>query len=170
MYGTRNGKIATAAVVASLAIPGAALATGSLPGNQNGRMTGGGNVTIANGTKITHGFELRCPGVKGPQRLEINWKHNRFHLTNLETARCTDSADWDEGNPRAGFDTFRGTGTGKLNGQPGATIEFKFGDGGEPGKGVDVFRIVIRNQAGDVVLATNVDQTLDAGNHQAHRA
>ena len=155
--------VALGAMVAATA----ALAAGSLPGNQSGRMTGGGEVISKRGVKITHGFELRCPDVKGPNRLQVNWDGgNRFHLGSLSSIVCTDSADWEEGNPEAGFDTYRGIGTGKLNGVEGASIKFKFGDAGEPGVD-DWFEIAIFDNSGTRVVSA--DTTLLHGNHQAHR-
>lgn len=157
-------------VAAALLAPAAAYGTGSLPGNQEGRMTGGGSFFTSKGARITHGFELRCPGTNGPQRLEVNWgKGNRFHLTDLPTnrIRCTDSAEWEEGNPEAGFDTYRGVGTGRLNGKAGATIDFKFGDGGERGT-EDIVRMIIRDADGNLVLGVVPQRKLHFGNHQAH--
>ncbi len=160
----------SAITVVALAVPSAALAAGSLPTTPDaGRMTGGGNV-VSSGEKVTHGFELRCPGVKGPNRLQVNWGGHRFHLTSLNMRDCTDSADWEEGKPEAGFDTFRGVGTGKYDGVAGAEVDFKFGDGGEPGAGRDVIRMMIYDKNGRLVLAVEPQRTLRKGNHQAHAA
>ena len=158
--------ITAAVALGSLIGATAAIGEGSLPGNQSGRMTGGGEVLSKRGVKITHGFELRCPAVKGPNRLQVNWEGNRFHLASLSRIVCTDSADWEEENPEAGFDTYRGTGTGRLNGVDGATITFKFGDAGEPGVD-DPFEIAIYDKSG--VRVVSADTTLVHGNHQAHR-
>ncbi len=158
-------------VAGALLAPAAAYGTGSLPGNNDGRMTGGGSFFTSKGARITHGFTLRCPDAKGPQRLEVNWGKGRdFHLTDLpdNRIRCTDSAGWEEGNPEAGFDTYRGVGTGRLDGVPGATIDFKFGDGGERGTD-DIVRMVIRDKDGKLVLGVVPQRTLRFGNHQAHR-
>ncbi len=163
---SRRGRGITALVaLGSLIAATAAMATGSLPGNQEGRMTGGGETISKRGVKITHGFELRCPSSKGPNRLQINWEGNRFHLTGLSRIVCTDSADWDEGTPVAGFDTYRGTGTGLLNGVDGASIKFKFGDAGQPGVN-DYFEIAIYDLSG--VRVVSAATTLLHGNHQAH--
>ncbi len=162
-------RLAGVTLAALLLVPAAALATGSLPGNKYGRMTGGGNFTNKHGVKITHGFEVRCPKAKGPNRLEINWDGgNNFHLTSLETIKCTDSAGWEEGKPEAGFDTYRGWGTGKLNGEDGATIYFKFGDAGEPGDD-DYIEIDIYDKDGVRAIAGR-GTLIDGGNHQAHAA
>lgn len=132
-----------------------------------GRMTGGGSVFHENSRsnpRVTHGFTLHCDG--GPNRLQVNWRRHRFHLELLQDARCFDNPQLDEQNPVAGFDTIEGEGVGRLNGVPGATIEFKFIDDGEPGKVSDTAFITI-SDGGGVVL--EVSGRLNRGNHQAHR-
>ena len=96
----------------------------------------------------------------------MNWRRYRFHLELLQDARCFDNPQLDEQNPVAGFDTIEGEGVGRLNGVPGATIEFKFIDDGEPGKVSDTAFITI-SDGGGVVL--EVSGRLNRGNHQAHR-
>lgn len=137
---------------------------GGPPPAVEGRMTGGGSVFGQGQNRVTHGFQLRCDADDPRQNLQVNWQGNRFHLLDLTSADCQDTA-LDEGQPPAGFDTFIGTGTGRYNGQEGATIEFTFTDAGEPGVN-DRARIVIRDAAGNVVLS--VDGNLRFGNHQAH--
>lgn len=138
------------------------------PPGLEGRMTGGGSVFGQGRNRVTHGFQLRCDADDPRQNLEINWGRpaNRFHLLDLTFAECTDDPNIDEGRPIAGFDTFRGRGTGRYNGVDGATVEFIFTDAGEPGRN-DRARILIRDAGGNVVL--DVDGTLQFGNHQAHR-
>ena len=166
---SRRRRIAGVAVTALLVVPATALAIGSQPGNPYGRMTGGGNITNKHGVKITHGFELRCRKNKGasPNRLEVNWDGgNRFHLETKLKGKCTDSANWEEGKPEAGFDTYRLWGTGRLNGEDGASIYIKLGDGGEPGS---EDRIVLDIYDKNGVRAIAGSGTLkDGGNHQAH--
>ena len=129
-----------------------------------GRFTGGGSVFGTGQNRVTHGFQIRCDADDFRQNLEVNWQGNRFHLLDLTTADCQDTA-LDEENPVAGFDTFIGTGTGRYNGVEGATIEFTFTDDGEPGVD-DLADIVIRDAAGNIVLEVSGD--LNFGNHQAH--
>ncbi len=129
-----------------------------------GRMTGGGSAFTTNNVRITHGFELRC-NLREPNRLEVNWQGNRFHMTSLTSALCTDNPAFDEGRPVAGFDTFDGTGLGRYNGVDGFGIQFQFVDDGEPGTG-DIARIQITDGATVVMTVGNY---LDRGNHQAHR-
>ena len=127
-----------------------------------GRMTGGGSVFDDEGTRYTHGFELHCADGAEPNNLEINWgRGNRFHLTDLTSALCSDRPFIDEGNPQAGFDTFIGAGTGRLNGVDGASITFRFTDAGEPG-GNDEAEFTITGPDG-----ASVSGVLDRGNHQA---
>lgn len=129
------------------------------------RMTGGGSF-FASDVRFTHGFELRCD-LGEPNRLQVNWEGNRFHMTDLTWARCTDDPDFDEGKPVAGFDTFEGYGIGRFNGVDGFGIHFIFVDDGEPGTS-DLAWLVITTPDGltDVAVASNV---LDRGNHQAHK-
>ena len=149
-----------------------ALITTPAAAHEPGRMTGGVSVFTANGMRVTHGFELHCvdddgQGVIEPNNLEVNWgPGNRFHLTQLESAVCTDQPNIDEGNPEAGFDTMQGSGTGRCNGVSGATIVWRFNDEGEPGNR-DVARIDIQCQQG---LTLSVRGRLRYGNHQAHPA
>ncbi len=133
---------------------------------QEGRMTGGGSVFHENSKsnpRVTHGFTLHCDG--GPNRLQVNWPGHRFHLEMLENADCFDFPERDEQNPVAGFDTMEGNGVGRLNGVPGATIEFTFVDDGEPGKVSDTASMVI-SDGGGIVL--EVAGTISKGNQQAH--
>jgi len=81
----------------------------------------------------------------------------------LTSAFCSDNPNEIEGKPIAGFDTYVGSGTGRLNGEFGlSTIEFTFTDFGDPGKGVDLATIKI---GGGVVLS--VSGTIQ-GNHHGH--
>ena len=110
-----------------------------------GRMTGGGSVFTVDGTRVTHGFQLRCNTTDLPQSLEINWgKGNNFHLGTLTSALCTDDPAIDQKNPNASFDTYIGKGTGKFNGVSGYSAEWTFVDAGEPGKN-DIAKIVIKD-------------------------
>ena len=132
-----------------------------------GRMTGGGSVFTDNGMRVTHGFTLHCNISKGPNNLEVNWgKGNKFHLESLDSAFCFDDPSIDEAPPVAGFDSYRGTGTGRYNGVSGATAEWFFTDAGEPGKNNDIAEITITDVGGNVVLV--VSGTLNSGNQQAH--
>jgi hypothetical protein len=133
------------------------------------RMTGGGFVDDAVYGRIRHGFELHCD-LSEPNNLEVNWGRGRdshqFHLAVLTSAACTDDPGIDpDPPPGTGLDTFNGSGSGRLDGDPGATAQWTFTDAGEPGHN-DRMRIMILDADGDVVL--NVDTTLGGGDHQMH--
>ncbi|HYF95779.1 MAG TPA: hypothetical protein VD969_26480 [Symbiobacteriaceae bacterium] len=133
---------------------------------RDGRMTGGGSVFTAGGERVTHGFTLYCDATEGPNRLEVNWGRNRFHLESLTSALCYDDENLAPAPPNAPFDTYVGTGSGRLNNQVGATATWTFTDAGEPGS-ADMATIEIKDGANNVVLS--VSGLLDRGNHQAHR-
>ena len=128
-------------------------------------MTGGGTI----GDKLaTHGFELHCDVTQGPNNLEVNWgKGNKFHLDTLTSASCSDDPNIVPNPPAAGFDTYKGTGTGAYNGAAGAKVEWTFTDAGEPGKN-DYAAIKITDASNNVVL--NVSGNLSNGNQQAHKS
>lgn len=130
-----------------------------------GRMTGGGTIPAGKTTlEGKHGFELHCDAADLPNRLEVNWgKGNKFHLENLASAVCVDKPTLDEEQPVAGFDTYRGKGTGRLNGVPGATAKWEFTDDGEPG--VDDHAIITITDGVNTYTFTG---NLKNGNHQAH--
>ena len=115
-----------------------------------GRMTGGGSVFRIDGTRVTRGFEIHCD-LREPNNIQVNWPGNRFHLTDLTGAVCTDSPIIDQLPRSSPFDTFQGEGDGLLNGDPGARIEFVFVDAGEPGSN-DTASIQIFDQNNDQVL------------------
>ncbi len=138
------------------------------------RMTGGGKVFIGNeevqigGDEfMTHGFEIHCDR-SPPNNLQVNWRTgsgtDRFHLEELTTASCIDDPTITPNPPNAFVDTFIGTGTGRYNGQNGATIQFRFTDAGEPGS-ADMVTIVV-TFLGDEVL--NVSGPLQQGDQQMH--
>jgi hypothetical protein len=127
-------------------------------------MTGGGRVFTTKGDPVTHGFELYCDASKG--NLQINWgKGNKFHLGKISTASCTDDPAIVPNPPASDFDTYTGTGTGKYNNTPGATVSWTFTDAGEPGKN-DTATTKVWDAASNLVL--DVTGPLNSGNHQAH--
>ena len=128
-------------------------------------ITGGGSVFTGSGVRVTHGFELYCIPDEGPNNLQVNWGKNKFHLTSLTSAACTDDPAIAPDPPTPTFDTYTGTGTGTYNGQAGATASWTFTDAGEPGTN-DTATLTIKNAANAVVLS--VSGKLNNGNHQAH--
>jgi len=158
--------------LAALVVPvGLAVAALSLAGGrQDCWMTGGGSIFDVTGNEVaytgraTHGFELHCD-TRNPNNLEINWGGNRFHLTDLQAANCSDDPAISPNPPDASFDTYVGIGTGRYNGAPGYCANWTFTDAGEPGTS-DTATIVITDCAGITILS--VSGPLNNGNHQAH--
>lgn len=141
----------------------------------SGRMTGGGSVIRMDGLRITRGFEIHCDVNDLPNNLEVNWPTgNRFHLTSLTSAVCTDDPGIIQDPPPAPFDTFVGTGVGRVNGIDGCTIEFTFVDAGEPAaqpsgpsNAVDTAEIII-SPGGACTGSLTVSGPITFGNLQAH--
>lgn len=126
-------------------------------------MTGGGRVS----KQVKHSFRLECPfenvGLLPRQthQIQVNWvKGNKFHLEILDSLVCSNDSALEDG-----FDTVKGSGTGRYNSESGATIEFYFSDRGEPGK-FDYAEFEIMDVDGNPVQT--VSGTLQNGNHQAH--
>lgn len=132
-----------------------------------GRMTGAGTIDSRYG-RSHHVFRNSvCNSDRFPD-LKVQWAGNRFDLTSYSSPlRCVDTAA-DEGQPRAGFDTIIGQGSGTLNGQSGATASFSFTDAGEPGRN-DTATITITDRQGNIVFQVNNQRITEGGNHQAHR-
>lgn len=137
-----------------------------------GRMTGGGSVFTFDDVRVTRGFEIHCD-LRNPNNIEVNWPDNKFHLSALTSAVCTDSPAIGQAPPKsAPFDTFTGTGDGKLNNRPGARIEFVFVDAGEPGTS-DTASIKVFDKDNNLVLDVpgdpNLPGYLNNGNLQTHK-
>ena len=131
--------------------------------------------------RVTHGFELHCDPLKN-NRLEINWfdvisgREFSFHLTQLLTAQCIDTALVQAPPKSSPFDTFIATGVGRVKqgsgpAVDGFTIAFTFVDGGptrgEPGI-YDTARVVIKDGGGNMILVVDFPSPLIHGNHQTH--
>lgn len=132
-------------------------------------MTGAGTVVTSEYGRSHHVFRNSvCNADRFPD-LKVQWDgKNRFDLTSYSSPlTCIDTAA-DEGNPRAGFDTIMGQGTGTFNGVSGATASFRFTDAGEPGRN-DTATIVITDRDGNVVFQLDNERITKGGNHQAHR-
>lgn len=143
-----------------------------VPSGACGRMTGGGSVFTVDDIRVTRGFEIHCD-LREPNNIEVNWPGNRFHMTELTSAVCTDSPAIDQTPPKsAPFDNFKGTGDGRLNNQPGARIEFEFVDAGEPGTS-DTASIKIYDRDNNLVLdvpgSPLLPGYLKRGNLQTHK-
>ena len=134
-----------------------------IQGSGQGKMTGGGTIGTSD---ARHGFELSCSANDDSNNLEVNWgTGNKFHLERLTSANCTKDPSINAERPDSSFNTYQGKGTGRFNGVGGATADWTFTDGGEPGR-KDKATIVIKNAAGVVVLT--VSGTISNGNQQAH--
>lgn len=143
-----------------------------VPPGTCGRMTGGGSVFTYNDVRVTRGFQIHCD-LREPNNIEVNWPGNRFHLSRLTSAVCTDNPAVVQAPPNsAPFDTFTGTGVGKLNNKPGGRIEFVFVDAGEPGYS-DTAKIKVFDANNNLVLdvpgAPNLPGFLNRGNLQTHK-
>jgi hypothetical protein len=131
-------------------------------------MTGGGSILPGNPQRVTHGFTLHCDRTVRPNRLQVNWGGNNWHLEKgtLIYATCSNDPAIAPEPPTAGFDTYRGAGFGRYNGVSGAKAEWVFTDAGEPGT-ADTMRITITDVHGNVVLDVG-PLPLTKGNQQAH--
>jgi hypothetical protein len=127
---------------------------------------------------LVHGFILYCDPTQNPNNLEVNWKdpvtgqEHRFHLTDLKTAHCEMNPALGSPNPpKADFNTWVGSGEGRLDGIDGAKMYAIFTDQSQPagtqaGGPGDWSTIVIYDKDGKLVL--NVTDPLFGGAQQAH--
>src|SRR6266568_4651289 len=147
-------------------IPAGSCGFGGLPPGGQGFLTGGGKLVTSGNPTATFGTELYCDSSVTPDNLQINWGHGqRFHLYKLTGASCSEDPSFSEGQPAAGFNTYKGT--GKFDGVSGATAQWTLTDHGEPGSS-DTASFAITDASGNVVL--NVTGTLTGGNIQVHAA
>lgn len=143
----------------------------------SGRMTGGGFQINPDNVRITRGLTLHCD-ILLSNNLQINWDGgNTWHLEkeSLDNVTCIDDPSYDPTPPVAPFDTFIARARGRLNGEDGSVITFRFIDDGEPGTTDEAhFTIYAPNQGpgqvpeGDQVAVLTVSGQLDGGNLQAH--
>jgi hypothetical protein len=135
-----------------------------------GRMTGHGHQFNVNGwDKVQWEFRNTVCNEQRFPDLKVEFGKNKFILTSYSSGpMCftfNPAAGPQSGQPAAGFDSFRGTGTGTLNGVPGAGITFQFTDLGEPGRS-DLADFTITAPNGGIAYSGGA---IDGGNHQAHR-
>lgn len=98
-----------------------------------GAMNGSGAIAQGN-SKIHYVFNLPCTPAQAATNLEVSWEGNTFQLDELVTASCFDDPSIGRNPAAGGFDTHRGTGTGRLNGKPGFTARWTFTDSGDSGE------------------------------------
>jgi hypothetical protein len=130
------------------------------------RFTGGGTIGPDREPRKTHGFELHCSIDDLPNRLEVNFGGDHFHMDVLTYVECSDDPAIDPIPPVADCDTIHGHGEGKFNGVSGYYVEFTFNDAGEPGKDTDWGWIKVTNSGGGIVM--EYSGLLISGNHQSH--
>jgi hypothetical protein len=125
------------------------------------RMTGGGGLPIVyptslQGQQAHNGFMLHCYSFDQPDNLEITWGNgNSFHLTNDTSSLCDNDPNA-TGSSGASFNHIHGFGTGRANGQPGATVKWSFTDNGEPGTN-DYGDITVEVPLSQMPACTNID-------------
>jgi hypothetical protein len=141
-------------------------------------MTGGGSVFFEgeNGVqvRVTRGLELHCD-LSLPNNLQVNWQGgNKFHLTELTGASCTEDPLILQYPPDAPFDTFEGEGVGRLTVSGVGKdivghIHFIFVDYGEPGVN-DTAEMEIWYEDGpnQIYALKKFKGPIDRGNLQAH--
>jgi hypothetical protein len=106
-------------------------------------MFGGGTQFTSAKGQVNYGMDLHCDAGVQPNYLQVIWDDaTTFVMKTMTSASCT-------GSP---FNTHSGTGTGEINGQPGAQVRWAFVDNGQPGVLNDTGRIAITNAAGETVL------------------
>jgi hypothetical protein len=144
------------------------------------RMTGGGGLPIVDpSTKLPstnqahYGFMLHCDTRVQPDQLQISWQGNHFHMSAADTSSCFDSNPLVPNGNGASFDTIQGTGHGRFNGVPGATVKWKFTDNGEPGTNdhgeitvFDAYGVPVMEAQGTLLTGP----LLGEGNYQTHEA
>lgn len=131
-----------------------------LEDNESGRMTGGASVA-----NVSASFTLRCNG--SPNQLKLSWPGGSFDMDHVDAIYCWDGEGYGEGQPDAPIDSLHLVGTGKLKNGKAATVEITLTDRGEPGKGSDTMRVVVKE--GSTVRASAAGFSTDkSGNVQAH--
>jgi hypothetical protein len=136
------------------------------PKVKQGRMTGHGHFISPEYGKVQWEFRNSVCNANRFPDLKVEWGGNKFRLTSYSSPLTCLDTPFDEGNPRAGFDTITGQGTGTLNGGT-ATATFRFTDAGEPGRGDRASITIV--QGGVPVLEFEDERASAGGNHQAHR-
>ena len=90
---------------------------------------------------------------------------DRFQSTAITSVSFFDAAGSTPGRGGAAPNWAAFEGSGRWNGRPGYTFTAQALDGGEPGRGRDVFAITVRDSTG--VTVTRLRARIDGGNIQA---
>ncbi|HEY6944076.1 MAG TPA: hypothetical protein VI431_02975 [Candidatus Acidoferrum sp.] len=147
--------------------------TVNIPSNCNpgtGRFTGGGKQVVVGVATVTKGFEVDCDLHQPSNNLEVNWQDasgaHHFHMETFDSAVCT--LNGNPVPPKAPVNTIVASGTGRVDGVLGFTVQFTLIDNGEPGTNDKAgFLIFETANPSNVVLAIPVI-TITTGNIQAH--
>lgn len=131
------------------------------PSQDEGWMDGGG-ILLGRRPWVRYDLELYCRPDQDRSRLEVRWRdddrdEHYFRLDDVTWVRCSD------GSGR--FEIHRGSGKGRLDNQPGATIEWTFVDTDSPSNR-NWGAVKITDAHGRVVL--NAAGVLVEGRHRAH--
>lgn len=142
--------------------------TNCAPGT--GRFTGGGKQVVVGVATVTKGFEVDCDLTQPSNNLEVNWRDasgtHQFHMEDFLTAMCT--LNGNPAPPKAPVNTIVASGTGRVDGVQGFTVQFTLIDNGEPGTNDQAgFMIFETANPSNVVLSFPV-MTITTGNIQAH--
>jgi len=132
-----------------------------------GRFTGGGFQINDNDLRVSRGFTLHCDAILS-NNFEVNWAGgNNFHIDKNPT-NVVCSLVGEPAPPAAPVNRIQITGTGKLNGVPGASVTLVLIDNGEKnGAPADQAYIAIN---GIALTNGSIEDPapIDGGNIQAH--
>jgi hypothetical protein len=129
----------------------------------NTRFTGSAVLSSARGPVRAVDLVLHCAALRRPNRLSLQWGANRFDLDLVFESRC--NAAGPRGGPLFGNPpVLQGRGLGRLNGKPGAVIEWAFTDRG--GRGRDSAIVTIR-RSGSRMTLLRVSGEITSGNFEA---
>jgi len=140
-----------------------------------GRMTGEGEIEKGE-VEYEYSFDVSESerGIEGGKlKFEVEREEDEHEREDeLRSIEITSVVFSNDGNLDPGgsvlVDTVRFAGKGKWNGKEGYTFEVTATDAGEPGKGHDRFKIVVRDKKGNTVAS--VDDKIDSGNNQSKPA
>jgi hypothetical protein len=147
------------------------------PGGSKALFAGAGKLEAGRTAIRLKAVLIHCDPLRRPNLLSVVWGTNRFDLDLVLDSACSDQ----EG-ARGSAHVQHGVGLGRLNGIPGATIEWTLIDGGH-GRGQDMASIAIWTDDGGTsvleesgqirpggILATGHDPRHGCGGRQRHPA
>jgi hypothetical protein len=98
------------------------------PGASKVLFTGAGTIEAPLAKVRLRFIALHCDALRRPNWLSVAWEQNRFDLDLVLRSQCTDAPG------TSGVHVQEGTGIGRLNGVPGATIQWRLVDNGARGQ------------------------------------